>query len=130
MPIELLNTKLYIPPVRLDLVPRPRLFSQLGPTATNRLILISAPAGYGKTTLISSWLQGNSIAATWLSLDESDNDPIRFLQYLIKALQQIIPTLDVELPSMLQGVPSDSTMNLLTRTSRNQTGLAFDFRQI
>ena len=120
MPIELLNTKLYIPPVRLDLVPRPRLFSQLGPTATNRLILISAPAGYGKTTLISSWLQGNSIAATWLSLDESDNDPIRFLQYLIKALQQIIPTLDVELPSMLQGVPSDSTMNLLLNALAQQ----------
>ena len=57
MPIELLNTKLYIPPVRPDLVPRSRLLNQLVPTATNRLILVSAPAGYGKTTLISSWLQ-------------------------------------------------------------------------
>lgn len=113
MPIELLNTKLYIPPVRPNLVPRSRLFNQIVPTATNRLILVSAPAGYGKTTLISSWLQGNSIASTWLSLDESDNDPIRFLQYLIKGLQQIIPTLKVELPGMLQSVPSDSTMNLI-----------------
>ncbi|CAG0953149.1 partial serine/threonine-protein kinase PknK, partial [Anaerolineae bacterium] len=113
MAIELLNTKLYIPPVHTDLVPRPRLFNQLIPTATNRLVLVSAPAGYGKTTLISSWLQGNPIASVWLSLDEGDNDPIRFLQYLIKALQKIIPTLKVELPGMLQGVPSDSTMNLL-----------------
>ncbi len=113
MPIELLNTKLYIPPVRPDLVPRSRLFNQIVQAATNRLILVSAPAGYGKTTLISSWLLENSIAPAWLSLDEGDNDPIRFIQYLIKTLQQIIPTLQAELPGMLQGTPSDSTMNLI-----------------
>lgn len=81
-----------------------------------RLILVAAPAGYGKTTLISKWLRETLVPSAWLSLDEGDNDPIRFLQYLVTALQKIIPTVGVDLPGMLGGaqpVPFDTLMNLL-----------------
>lgn len=111
MSVELLNTKLYIPSVRPNLLPRPRLFDQLALTPANRLFLISAPAGYGKSTLVSSWLEANPSPTAWLSLDASDNDPIQFLQYLIRALEPIIPSVKIELPGMLQGLPTDSQLN-------------------
>jgi LuxR family maltose regulon positive regulatory protein len=94
----ILQTKLYIPPTRPELVSRPRLIERLNAGLTTRgafaraLTLICAPAGFGKTTLVSAWIQdlGRTIppvAIAWLSLDESDNDPTRFLAYLIAALQ-------------------------------------------
>ena len=67
------------------------------------LILVSAPAGYGKTTLISSWLKERQIPSAWLSLDGGDNDPIRFLQYLIAALSPLSSGIEAEAPGMLQG---------------------------
>ena len=90
----LLQTKLNIPPIRAELVSRPRLVEQLSAGLERKLTLISAPAGFGKTTLISEWVQALDgtdppIAVTWLSLDESDNDLTRFLTYLIAALQSI-----------------------------------------
>jgi LuxR family maltose regulon positive regulatory protein len=102
MPIEFLSTKLYIPPVRPTLMSRPRLYDRLAPTNANRLVLVSAPPGYGKTTLISSWLAENRCPACWLSLDESDNDPVRFLQYLTRGLAQIIPAMEIQSPGMLR----------------------------
>ena len=100
MPEPLLLTKLYAPPPRHNLVLRPRLIEQLneGVSSGRKLTLISAPAGFGKTTLISEWIAGpkqcptgqvcgNSVA--WLSLDEADNDPARFVSYLVAALQTI-----------------------------------------
>ena len=79
MPI--LATKLYPPPARRRIVLRPRLVERLneGLAAGNKLTLVSAPAGSGKTTLISEWVTGCGRAATWLSLDEADSDPSRFL---------------------------------------------------
>jgi LuxR family maltose regulon positive regulatory protein len=92
---QLLATKLFIPPKRPELVPRPRLIEQLNACAhpNCKLTLISTPAGFGKTTLISEWVQtvdGTTppTAIAWLSLDEGDNDPARFLAYLIAALNQ------------------------------------------
>ena len=88
MTIPILTTKLYIPPVRPNLVPRPRLIERLnaGPRAGRKLTLISAPAGFGKTTLVSEWVnQSHKVA--WLSLDEGDNDPARFLAYFVAAIQ-------------------------------------------
>ena len=76
----LLITKLYIPPPRQALVIHPRLSAQLSQALSCRLTLISAPAGYGKTTLVSNWLRQTETPSTWLSLDEGDNDPISFLQ--------------------------------------------------
>jgi LuxR family maltose regulon positive regulatory protein len=91
MVAPLLTTKLYIPPVRRDLVSRPRLIERLndGLHWGHRLTLVSAPAGFGKTTLLSEWVATCGRPAAWLTLDSGDNDPARFLAYLIAALQTI-----------------------------------------
>lgn len=87
----LLQTKLYIPLLRSNLVPRPRLIERLnhGLQQGSKLTLVSTPAGYGKTTLLSEWVQQTECPATWLSLDQDDNDPYRFWAYVIVALQAI-----------------------------------------
>ncbi len=87
----LLTTKLYIPHPRSDRVLRPRLIARLNDALRGRrkLTLISAPAGFGKTTLLSEWSQGSELSVAWLSLDEGDNDLTRFLTYFIAALQTI-----------------------------------------
>jgi LuxR family maltose regulon positive regulatory protein len=89
MSMALLATKLYAPILRAGLVPRPRLMERLTAGLACRLTLVSAPAGYGKTTLTAAWLQDAGRAYTWLSLDEADNDPARFTAYLAAALQKI-----------------------------------------
>jgi len=100
MPAPTLATKLYIPPPRPKVVSRPRLIERLndGLSSGRKLILISAAAGFGKTTLVSEWIAGlapsplstgDGIGVAWLSLDEGDNDPARFLVYLVHALQKI-----------------------------------------
>ena len=89
MDIPLLQTKLYIPTVRRDFVARPRLIEKLNQGLQGKLTLISAPAGFGKTTLISEWLGQREWPVAWLSLNENDNTPTRFLAYFIAALQSI-----------------------------------------
>ena len=91
---QLLSTKLFIPTTRPELVPRPRLSEQMIDGLHRKLTLISAPAGFGKTTLVSEWVQAMGgvtppIAIAWLSLDESDNNYVRFLTYIIAALNQV-----------------------------------------
>ncbi len=71
----LLTTKLYLPPARSNLVPRPRLTRRLNEGLTRKLTLISAPAGFGKTTLLSEWIPHSQRCVAWVSLDEGDNDP-------------------------------------------------------
>lgn len=90
---NLLVTKLYIPPVTATHITRPRLFQLLdeGLRLGRRLTLISTPAGYGKTTLIADWIHHHKLPAVWLSLDEGDNDPARFLSYLIAAIRTVKP---------------------------------------
>jgi LuxR family maltose regulon positive regulatory protein len=100
----LLQTKLHIPPTSLDLVSRPRLFARLNEGLTRKLTLIAAPAGFGKTTLVSDWLQRVDLPAAWLSLDEGDNDPSRFLAYLAAAFQQI----DAQMGQLVQGILESS----------------------
>lgn len=92
---DLLQTKLYVPQLRPSLVPRLRLKKSLnqGLLFGHKLTLISAPAGFGKTTVVSVWVQAlceatPPVATAWLSLDENDNDLARFLTYLIAALRQ------------------------------------------
>jgi LuxR family transcriptional regulator, maltose regulon positive regulatory protein len=93
MPV--LATKLYIPPPRPKVVLRPRLLERLNEAVAQdqgferKLTLVSAPAGFGKTTLVSEWVAGCRRPVAWLSLDEGDNDPTRFLIYLVAALQTI-----------------------------------------
>ena len=91
MTTPLLTTKLYIPPPRPNLVPRPRLVERLdeGLRLGNRLTLISAPAGFGKTTLLSEWVGSCGRPVAWVSLDKGDEDPARFLSYFVAALQTI-----------------------------------------
>ena len=85
----LLLTKLFIPPPRPKLVSRPHLIQKINESLLCKLTLISAPAGFGKTTLVSDWVAGCGRSVAWLSLDNGDNDPARFLTYLICALQTI-----------------------------------------
>jgi len=95
MPDLLLTTKLSIPSLRKDVLSRPHLIERMDANLLQddgfgrRLTLVSAPAGYGKTTLALSWLQHLDLPAAWLSLDEADNDPRRFITYLIAAMQQV-----------------------------------------
>jgi LuxR family maltose regulon positive regulatory protein len=87
----LLTTKLYIPPPRPSAVLRPRLVERLneGLATGCKLTLISAPAGFGKTTLVSEWIAGGAGPVAWLSLDDGDKDPVRFITYLIAAIQTV-----------------------------------------
>jgi LuxR family maltose regulon positive regulatory protein len=86
---SLLLTKLFVPQVRARRVARPALVTQLNRGLTGKLTLVSAPAGFGKTTLVADWLQQGNRPFTWLSLDEGDNEPARFLVYLAAALRRI-----------------------------------------
>jgi LuxR family maltose regulon positive regulatory protein len=93
MPYQVLSTKLYIPPIQASLVQRPRLVQHLenGYQSGRRVTLVSAPAGFGKTTIIREWITDNSLGKPfgWLSLDDGDNDPVRFLIYLVAAIQKV-----------------------------------------
>ncbi|MEM7343200.1 MAG: hypothetical protein AAF485_03075 [Chloroflexota bacterium] len=108
-----MHTKLFIPPVRPTLVPRLRIIQKLNIGLAGKLTLVCAPAGFGKTTLISDWLQQTDLPVAWLSLDPSDNDPTRFFQYVIAALQTIDPTLGQNVQEMLQSPQPPSFESLL-----------------
>ncbi len=111
---SLLATKLFMPAVPSKQVDRPRLIEQLNGGLERALVLVSAPAGYGKTTLVSNWLHRTGIPSTWFSLDEDDNDPRRFLQYLAAAVQKVVPTVPADAMRMLQGTSSEALEALLT----------------
>ncbi len=115
----MLATKLYIPSPRPDLVRRSRLIDRLnvGLSRTPSVMLISAPAGFGKTTLVSEWiatLTGSGVRVAWLSLDEGDNAPARFLNYLVAALQTIAPQIGEATLVALQSSQPPPTEVLLT----------------
>jgi LuxR family maltose regulon positive regulatory protein len=118
VPAPILATKLYIPPSRRSVVLRARLVERLngGLAAGNKLILVSAPAGFGKTTLIGNWVTGCGRPAAWLSLDQADSDPGRFLTYLIAALQTVAPGIGEAVLPLLQSPqppPLESTLTAL-----------------
>lgn len=87
----LLVTKLYIPRLDTELLPRPHLMERLNRAATQPLVVIAAPAGWGKTTLVDGWVRQAGRPIGWVSLDEGDNDLSRFWLHLIAAMQQIRP---------------------------------------
>ena len=95
MDTPLLRTKLYIPAPRPELVTRQRLIEQLnaGPRLGRKLTLISAPTGFGKTTLLSEWVATCGWPIAWISLDEGDNDFAYFMTHFIAALQRVKPGL-------------------------------------
>ncbi len=103
MPTPLLRTKLYVPPLRPGLVSRPRLLERLNAgLCSSRLTLVSAPAGFGKTTCISEWVHTLGCPVAWLSLDPADDDPGRFFVYLVAALQEIDRNLGREIEGVLR----------------------------
>jgi LuxR family maltose regulon positive regulatory protein len=134
----LLTTKLHAPPVRSGLVPRPRLTQRLNEGLTRKLTLLSAPAGFGKTTLLAEWIadcrfsiadsrlpgaKGLAIAnrqspianpVAWLSLNPADNDPTRFLTYLIAALQSMAPGTGQTAQELLHAPQSPAVESVLT----------------
>ncbi len=127
MSTPVLATKLYIPPPRAQLVLRPRLIERLNEGRRSKLTLISAPAGFGKTTLISEWVAGGKKPVAWLSLDEADSDPTRFLTYLLTALQAIVPNLGEGLLSALQSPQSAPTESILTAFLNSISTISDDF---
>jgi LuxR family transcriptional regulator, maltose regulon positive regulatory protein len=90
---SLLATKLFIPALRPNRVPRPRLTERMEAGVAGALTLVSAPAGFGKSTLLSEWIHESGRKVAWVSLDEGDNEPVRFFCYLMNALQRLRPGL-------------------------------------
>jgi LuxR family transcriptional regulator, maltose regulon positive regulatory protein len=110
----LLATKLYLPRARPDIVPRPRLTARLASVLNVRLGVIAAPAGFGKTTLLASWLAHQTAPVAWLALDRADNDLTSFVRYLVAALQPIARGVGSITLALLQSPQSPSPPLLLT----------------
>ena len=109
----LLTTKLAIPPVRLELVPRPRLFQRLEACMQHPLTLLAAAAGFGKTVVLSAWARQHRQSVAWVSLDSSDNDPVQFWTYVLTALDTLHPGLGATPLSFLQAAQPASIETVL-----------------
>ncbi len=127
MPTPILATKLYIPRLRPEVVSRPRLLGRLNEGLHRNLTLISAPAGFGKTTLVSQWVEGIERPIAWLSLDEGENDPTRFLTYLVAALQTIAATIGAGVVSALHSPQPPPTESILTALLNDLTTIRDQF---
>jgi LuxR family maltose regulon positive regulatory protein len=117
LPTSLLATKLFVPPARANLVARPRLFERLQVGLRDKLTLIAAPAGFGKTTLLSAWRAtavGSALPCGWVSLDSADNDPLRFWSYVITALDMLAPGVGTAALALLQSTQPPPTEAVLT----------------
>ena len=131
-PAALLETKFYIPRSRRDLVPRPRLSERLDRGTALKLMLVSAPAGFGKTTLLTEWLAagpagpaGERLAA-WLSLDRADNDPASFWTYVIAALRTVASGVGESALALLQAPRSPPIETVLTALLNDLGAVAGD----
>ena len=110
----LLTTKLQIPRHSQKMVARPRLLDQVDKAARRRLTLVSAPAGFGKSTVLGQWLAARSVSAGWLALDERDNQTAHFLSYVIGALQTAVPDLGRAALTQLHTAPAPPLEEVLT----------------
>ncbi len=127
MPGTVLATKLFIPPAPPHVVPRAHLLARLNAGLHRKLILLAAPAGCGKTTLLSAWVAGCRRPVAWLSLDAGDSDPARFLTYLVAALQTIAPQIGEGVAEALQSSTPLPTEALLTALLNDLTTLPHPF---
>jgi len=132
VPNYLLNTKLYFPSPRLNLVPRPRLVERLEKGLSCPLTLISAPAGYGKTTLMSEWHAGtgSNYPATWFSIDSGDNNQFRFWGYVAAALETLDQGLTGNVASLLQLSQFPPAEELITAIVNSVSGFPKNFALI
>ena len=127
MPAPLLETKFYVPRPRRGLVPRPRLSERLDRGGAAKLMLISAPAGFGKTTLLTEWLAAGPAAAAderlaaWLSLDRGDNDPASFWTYVIAALRTVAAGVGESTLALLQA-PQPPPIEMVLTVLLNDLG--------
>lgn len=135
MNAPILATKFYIPMPRADLMPRPRLIDKLAQGVTKPLVLISAPAGFGKTTLLAEWRaspEGRTLPLAWLSLESEESDPLRFLDCLAMAIEPLRPGLAAEMETLVQSAeprgPKELLVGLLQRINRSSQrfGLVLD----
>jgi LuxR family maltose regulon positive regulatory protein len=101
----LIRTKLHRPPLPTDWVPRPQLLSRLDQQRERPITLVSAPAGFGKTTLLSAWLERCAWRSAWLSLDDDDDQLATFLACTIAALQTLFPEFGAATGALLSAVP-------------------------
>ena len=106
---QLLTTKLYVPTLNSDLVLRSHLYKRLDEGLMCKLTLVSAPTGFGKSTLVTGWLSERNQHVAWLSLDQGDNDPVRFWMYLIAAIQTVHQDTGVEARQIVSATQSRST---------------------
>src|SRR5262249_35834697 len=114
MSTPILATKLYLPPPRPTAVYRSRLIERMNEDLRRKLTLISAPAGFGKTTLVSDWVAECERPVAWLSLDEGDNDLTRFLSSLVAALQTISANIGEGALGLLRSPQPPPTESVLT----------------
>ena len=132
VPALLLETKLYVPRSRRGLVPRPRLSERLDRGTASTLMLVSAPAGFGKTTLLTEWLAAGPAGpaderlAAWLSLDRGDNDPASFWTYVIAALRTVASGVGESALALLQAPRSPPIETVLTALLNDLGALAGD----
>lgn len=122
---QLLATKFHIPPAHTAAVPRPHLLERLtrGLRNQRKVTLVAAPAGYGKTTLVTAWIhalaqEDNTLRVAWLSLDAADNEPARFFSYLLAAFQQVDPSISRNIQPLLE-LPHLPPAHLLLDTLLN-----------
>lgn len=117
----LLRTKLYRPPLPTDWVPRQRLLDQLRRQQQRPLTLVSAPAGFGKSTLISAWLEQCEWRSAWLSLDEGDDDLATFLSYVVTALRTVFPEFGTATGALLNTVSAPPLSVIVSSFSNDLT---------
>ncbi|HZG66062.1 MAG TPA: hypothetical protein VEZ12_04920, partial [Herpetosiphonaceae bacterium] len=129
-PAALLWTKLRIPPTRAGYVPRARLMRQLEEGLQRKLTLVSAPAGFGKTTCLSAWAADGDHAprpVAWLTLDASDNDPVRFWAYVLAAVDSLLPGIEGAVSPWLPAVQAQSSEVLLTALVNSLAAITYDY---
>ena len=126
----ILSTKLYIPRAHSNRVARPRLIDRMNESMQRPLALVCAPAGYGKTTLLSEWIPQYEHCVTWLSLDEADNDPARFWRHFLAALQTLDPKLFKGAQQSLDGSQIRPIEAVLTLTINEIASLDYRFTHV
>lgn len=131
--IPILATKLYIPSPPPKVVPRPRLFERLNESLCQnqgfgqKITILSAPSGFGKTTLLSEWIPSCTRPVAWLSLDEADNDLPRFLEYMVASLHTIASNIGHEVLYVLQNSQPTPTQSILTVLLNEIAAIPNDF---